>query len=162
MIKLDAYDWKILEILQREGRISKVKLAEAINLSPSPAWERLRRLQEAGVITGYQARLNVKKLATATTVMVELTLTHHRAADFERFETAIQDVPEVVECHATGGGIDYVMKVVTRDVDSYQRLMDRLLEANIGIDRYFSYVVTKPVKEGAPLPLARLAEKSAE
>lgn len=162
MIKLDSYDWKILQILQREGRISKVKLAEAINLSPSPAWERLRRLQEAGIITGYQARLNLKKLVTSATVMVELTLRQHHSRDFEHFETAIRNVPEVIECHATGGGIDYMMKVVTRDIDSYQRLMDRLLEANIGIDRYFSYIVTKPVKESAPLPLDRLAEKTAE
>lgn len=161
MIKLDAQDLRILKILQRDGRISKVKLAEAINLSPSPAWERLRRLEEAGVIAGYHARIDAKKLAFVTTVMVEVTLTHHQRSDFERFEKAIREVPEIVECHATGGGVDYLMKVVTRDVDSYQRLMDRLLQENIGIDRYFSYVVTKPVKEGGELPLALLAEKDA-
>jgi Lrp/AsnC family transcriptional regulator of ectoine degradation len=162
MIKLDSYDWKILEILQREGRISKVKLAEAINLSPSPAWERLRRLQDAGVITGYQARLNLKKLVTSATVMVEVTLSQHYSRDFERFEKAIRDVPEVIECHATGGGVDYILKIVTRDIDSYQRLIDRLLEAGVGIDRYFSYIVTKTVKESAPLPLDRLAEKTTD
>ncbi len=162
MTKLDSHDLKILEILQRDGRISKVKLAEEINLSPSPAWERLRRLEKAGIITGYHARIDVKKLAGATTVMVELTLTHHHSSDFERFEAAVRSAPEIVECHATGGGVDYIMKVVTRDVDSYQRLMDRLLEADIGIDRYFSYIVTKPVKEGAPIPLDRLTEKTAD
>jgi Lrp/AsnC family transcriptional regulator of ectoine degradation len=160
MIKLDAHDLKILEILQRDGRISKVKLAEEINLSPSPAWERLRRLERAGVIAGYHARLDTKKLVPTTTVMVEVTLTHHQSEDFERFEMAIRDIPEIVECLATGGGVDYLMKVVTRDVDSYQRLMDRLLEAGIGIDRYFSYIVTKPVKEGAGLPIAHLIGKN--
>jgi len=160
MIKLDSYDLKILQILQRDGRISKVKLAEEINLSPSPAWERLRRLETAGVITGYHARVDVKKLAAATTIMVEVTLIHHQAADFERFEAAMREAPEIVECHATGGGVDYVMKVVTRDVDSYQRLMDKLLEAKIGIDRYFSYIVTKPVKIDGALPLSDLVGKN--
>jgi Lrp/AsnC family transcriptional regulator of ectoine degradation len=160
MIKLDSHDLKILEILQRDGRISKVKLAEEINLSPSPAWERLRRLEKAGIIAGYHAQLDVKKLAAATMVMVEVTLNHHHRADFERFEDAVRERPEIVECHATGGGVDYIMKVVTRDVDSYQRLMDRLLAANIGIDRYFSYIVTKPVKEGGGLPLAQLIERN--
>jgi Lrp/AsnC family transcriptional regulator of ectoine degradation len=160
MIKLDSHDLKILEILQRDGRISKVKLAEEINLSPSPAWERLRRLEKAGIIAGYHARIDVKKLASATTVMVEVTLNHHHTTDFARFEDAVRALPEIVECHATGGGLDYLMKVITRDVDSYQRLMDRLLAANIGIDRYFSYIVTKPVKEGGGLPLAQLIERN--
>lgn len=160
MSKRDRQDWKILDVLQRDGRISKVKLAEAVNLSPSPAWQRLRRLEQDGIITGYHARIDAKKLAGATTVMVEVALSQHQSADFERFETAIQDIPEIVECQATGGGVDYVMKVVTRDVDSYQRLMDRLLEAGLNVDRYFSYIVTKPVKEGGPLPLDHLAKKT--
>jgi Lrp/AsnC family transcriptional regulator of ectoine degradation len=159
MSKLDALDLKILDILQREGRISKVRLAEAVNLSPSPTWERLRRLEAAGIISGYHARIDARKLAAATTVMVEVTLTHHQSADFERFEAAVRETPEIVECHATGGGVDYVMKVVTRDVESYQRLIDGLLERQVGIDRYFSYVVTKPVKEGDALPLSVLTEK---
>lgn len=160
MSKRDKQDWKILDVLQRDGRISKVKLAEAVNLSPSPAWQRLRRLEDDGIITGYHARIDAKKLAGATTVMVEVALSQHQTADFERFETAILKIPEIVECHATGGGVDYVMKVVTRDVDSYQRLMDRLLAAGLGVDRYFSYIVTKPVKEGGILPLDHLAKKT--
>jgi len=160
MIKLDAQDLKILEILQRDGRISKVQLAAAINLSPSPAWERLRRLEKAGIITGYHARIDPRKLSAAITVMVEVTLTHHQGADFERFEKAVCDVPEIVECHATGGGVDYLMKVMAKDMEGYQNLMDRLLEADIGIGRYFSYVVTKPVKDGGGMPLGVLTEET--
>ena len=155
-MKLDELDIKILAALQREGRMTKLKLAETINLSPTPCWERLRRLEQAGVISGYHARLNLEKLARATMVLVEVTLKRHQHADFQRFEAAIRDVPEIVECYATGGGLDYVLKIVARDVDAYQRLIDRLLIDDVGIDRYFTYIVTKPVKELGALPLDRL------
>jgi Lrp/AsnC family transcriptional regulator, regulator of ectoine-degradation genes len=150
MLKLDKYDLAILRMLQENGRITKVALAQAVNLSPSPCWERLRRLEEAGYITGYRANVNLRKLAPLTEVIVEVTLANHRAADFERFETAIQSIPEIVDCSATGGGIDYVMKLIVPDVNGYQQLMDRLLDAGIGIDRYFGYIVTKPVKSIPP------------
>jgi Lrp/AsnC family transcriptional regulator, regulator of ectoine-degradation genes len=155
-MKLDELDIKILAALQREGRMTKLKLAETINLSPTPCWERLRRLEQAGVISGYHARLNLEKLARATMVLVEVTLKRHQHADFQRFEAAVRDVPEIVECYATGGGLDYVLKIVARDVDAYQRLIDRLLIDDVGIDRYFTYIVTKPVKESGALPLDRL------
>ena len=155
-MKLDELDIKILAALQREGRMTKLKLAETINLSPTPCWERLRRLEQAGVISGYHARLNLEKLARATMVLVEVTLKRHQHADFQRFEAAIRDVPEIVECYATGGGLDYVLKIVARDVDAYQRLIDRLLIDDVGIDRYFTYIVTKPVKKSGALPLDRL------
>jgi Lrp/AsnC family transcriptional regulator, regulator of ectoine-degradation genes len=160
-MKLDELDIKILAALQREGRMTKLKLAETINLSPTPCWERLRRLEQAGVISGYHARLNLEKLARATLaratmVLVEVTLKRHQHADFQRFEAAIRDVPEIVECYATGGGLDYVLKIVARDVDAYQRLIDRMLIDDVGIDRYFTYIVTKPVKESGALPLDRL------
>jgi len=150
-LKLDRYDLAILQKLQTEGRITKVALAEAVNLSSSPCWERLRRLEDAGFITGYQASLDLRKIAPVTEVIVEVTLSNHKAGDFRRFETAVQDVHEIVECLAIGGGIDYVMKLVVPDVDAYQRLMDRLLEAGIGIERYFGYIVTKPVKSAPPV-----------
>lgn len=161
MPKLDAYDWKILATLQADGRITKVKLAEAVGLSPSPTWERLRRLEEAGVISGYHARVDVKRLASITTVMVEVMLKRHQSEDFKRFELAVAEMDEVVACWATGGGLDYMMQVVAPDVDAYQRFMDRLLESDIGVDRYFSYIVTKPVKEACGPSLTALAEKNA-
>ena len=152
-LKLDRYDVGILKALQREGRMTKAKLAEAVHLTPSPCWERLRRLEESGVIAGYHARIDPKKLGPVATVMVEIALREHGAADFERFEAAIRGVPEIVECHATGGGIDYLMKVVVPDVDAYQRLIDGLLAGGLGIERYYSYIVTKAVKENTGLPL---------
>ncbi len=150
MPKLDSFDLAILQTLQENGRMTKVALAEAVHLSPSPCLERLKKLEKAGYISGYRAIVNLRKIAPVTQVHVEVTLTNHQAADFRRFEAAVMDIPEIVECAATGGGVDYMLKLVVRDVDAYQRLMDRLLDAGIGIDRYFGYIVTKPVKSGSP------------
>ncbi|MDX1709870.1 MAG: Lrp/AsnC family transcriptional regulator [Rhodovibrionaceae bacterium] len=145
-MKLDRLDIKILSVLQREGRITKVRLADEIGLSPSPCMERVRRLENAGYICGYRAEIDLAKLSAVATVFVEVTLKSHEATDFERFERAMADCPWVSECYAIGGGIDYLLKVVARDITHYQALMDDFLEQDIGIGRYFTYVVTKPVK----------------
>ncbi len=159
MSKLDRFDLAILQTLQEKGRMTKVALAEAVHLSPSPCLERLKKLEKAGYITGYRAMVNLRKLTPVTEVHVEIVLANHQAADFKRFETAVLDVPEIVHCDSIGGGMDYILKLVVRDVDAYQRLMDQLLEAQIGIDRYFGYIVTKPVKSGSP-DLLRLVGNS--
>jgi Lrp/AsnC family transcriptional regulator of ectoine degradation len=145
-MKLDKIDLKILSALQKDGRMTKLRLAEAVNLSPTACWERLSRLEKNGVITGYTARINTDKFMRRTTVLVEITLKSHQQADFQRFEAAILKEPAVISCDATGGGIDYILKVVSADIDDYQRLVDRLLQLNLGIERYFTYVVTKNVK----------------
>ena len=152
---LDAIDLRILATLQREGRITKLALAERVGLSASPCWERLRRLEAAGIIASYHARIALRLLGPITTVFAEITLGSHRQADFARFEAAVCETPEIVECWALGGGVDYLIKVAARDVDAYQRLIEELLAADLGIDRYFTYIVTKPVKETA-LPIERL------
>lgn len=152
MLKLDKIDLKILAALQREGRITKLGLARQANLSAAACWERLRRLEKAGVISGYTALIDAGKLGRFATVLVEITLKSHRQADFLRFETVVLREPAIVSCEAVGGGIDYVLRVVTPDIDSYQRLIDDLLTAEIGIDRYFTYIVTKTIKAtGFPL-----------
>ncbi len=154
---LDSVDLKILSTLQKEGRITKVALAEKVNLSPTPCWERLKRLEKAGIIRAYHAEIDLAKLGASTMVLVEVTLKQHRFEDFQVFERAMRRIDEVVECLATGGGIDYVLKVVTKDIDSYQRLMDELLTAEIGIDRYFTYVVTRSVKASLQAPVSLFA-----
>jgi Lrp/AsnC family transcriptional regulator of ectoine degradation len=154
--RLDAIDLKILDAIQRDGRITKLKLAEKVGLSPTPCWMRLRKLEKAGIVSGYHARVSMRSLAPIATVLMEVTLGSHRQADFDRFERAIRDLPEVVACWSVGGGVDYVLKVVTRDIDAYQRLVDGLLEREIGIDRYFTYIVTRTVKEETVLPVAEL------
>lgn len=155
-MKLDPVDLRILEAIQQDGRITKLALAEKIGLSPTPCWLRLRKLEQAGIVTGYHARLNPRAVAPIATVMMEVTLGAHRQADFDHFERAIRDAPEIVACWSLGGGIDYLLKVMAPDIDAYQRLVDGLLEREIGIARYFTYIVTRTVKEETVLPVAGL------
>ncbi len=151
VMKLDKRDIDILSVLTREGRITKAALAEKIGLSPTPCWDRLKKLEKAGLIEGYGARINLKKLAPNVTVFVSAEIADHTAASFRAFEAAMQRYDEVVACWALGGGFDYLLQIVTSDIDAYQRLIDEMLDARIGLSRYFTYIVTKPVKEhGAP------------
>ncbi|MBY5928118.1 MAG: Lrp/AsnC family transcriptional regulator [Pseudomonadota bacterium] len=145
-MKLDRYDLKILSILSQDGRITKSRLAEAINLSVSPCWERVRRLEKAGVIEGYCARINAAALVRRTPVWVQIELKAHNAESFQRFEALVHATDEVTECVAVGGGVDYLIKVETETIDAYQRLIDDWLTSDIGIERYFTYIVTKQVK----------------
>jgi Lrp/AsnC family transcriptional regulator of ectoine degradation len=152
---LDARDRKLLRVVAREGRITNQALAALVHLSPSACLDRWRRLEQAGFIQGYRAELALEPLGMPVLVHVELCLKHHAASDFARFERAIQDIPEIVRCDAIGGGIDYLLTVAARDMAGYQALIDRLLEAEIGVSRYFTYVVTKTVKND-PAALAAL------
>jgi len=152
-MRLDARDLEILRVLADEGRITKADLAARVGLSASPCWERLRRLEEAGLIEGYHARISLKKLGSHVTVFVAVELADHTPAKFRAFEDSVQSYGEVTACWALGGGFDYLMQIVTRDIDAYQRLIDEMLEARIGLARYFTYIVTKPVKSPRLPPL---------
>ena len=160
-MKLDAVDLRILDAIQRDGRITKLALAEKVGLSPTPCWMRLQKLEKAGVVSGYHAHLNLRKIAPIATVLMEVTLANHRQADFDRFERAVGGLDEVAACWSVGGGVDYVMKVVTPDIDTYQRFVDGLLEREIGIERYFTYIVTKTIKEETAQPLTGLLPEQA-
>jgi len=157
-MKWDALDLKILAALQEDGRMTKQRLAERVHLSPSACFERLRRLEEAGYITGYHADIDLGRIVHTTTALVEVTLDKHQSSDFARFEQFIAGVPEVLEVYSIGGGIDYVMKVVAIDIEHYQAIMDRLLEADIGIAKYFTYFVTKLVKRQRAYPIHTLLD----
>src|ERR1700761_7568768 len=103
-MKLDRYDLLILRTLARDGRITKSRLAEEANLSISPAWERVRRLEVSGLIRGYRADVDWSHVFKGSRVVVEVTLGRHTAHDLRRFEERVMAAPEVVRCHATGGG----------------------------------------------------------
>ena len=153
MIKLDRYDLAILRILARDGRITKSRLAEEVNLSISPAWERVKKLEDSGLIRGYRADVDWAAAFKGSRIVVEVTLSRHTAQDMRRFEERVLAASEIVQCYATGGGVDYVLHVVARDIDHYQRFIDSLLVEELGIERYFTYIVTKTVKnvgEGPP------------
>lgn len=157
-LALDRIDIHILSILQREGRISKTALAERVNLSASACVDRIARLERGKIIASYHAQVDMRALFEVQTFFMTLTLRTHRASDFATFEAHIRDLPEIAECYALGGGIDYLLKVVCQNVDTYQAFVDRLLEAQRGVDRYFTYIVTKGVKTAHQPSVSALAE----
>jgi DNA-binding Lrp family transcriptional regulator len=154
--KLDRIDLKILAELQKNGRITNVDLADAVGLSPSPCLTRVKRLEQAGYITGYGAQLQLRKLGDVLLVFTEVTLSDHRRDDFARFEAAIRNVPEIIECHLVSGGYDYLLKFVTNGVTHYQSVIESMLERNIGIEKYFSYIVIKSPFVKLHYPIERL------
>jgi Lrp/AsnC family transcriptional regulator, regulator of ectoine-degradation genes len=156
---LDATDIRILSAVQKHGQLSKTKLAEIVNLSPTPCWARLSKLKTAGLIRGYRGVIALDRIGDFTQVIVTVSLTHHRKLDFARFEGRIRELDEVTECIATGGGMDYVMKIFSPNLAAFQSLMESLLAAELGIERYMTYIVTREVKSEPP-NLARLTAKT--
>lgn len=157
-MKLDQIDIKILHELQKNGRITNVELAELVNLSPSPCLMRVKKLQQEGYIAGYSARINVAKLGQTLTVFTEVTLKNHRQSDFARFLAAVDKIDAVVECHLVSGGYDYLVKFVTSGISDYQSIMERLIDLDVGIDKYFSFVVLKSPIVKHHMPLTSLFE----
>lgn len=155
-LKVDRLDLRILTQLQKNGRMTNVDLADAIGLSPSPCLIRVKRLEQAGYISGYGAQLRLEKLGDTLTVFTEVTLSDHHREDFIRFETAIREVDEILECHLVSGGYDYLLRFLTRGVNHYQEVIESLLERNIGIEKYFSYIVIKSPFIKAHCPIERL------
>ncbi|ESW80126.1 MULTISPECIES: Lrp/AsnC family transcriptional regulator [unclassified Mesorhizobium] len=158
-MKLDRIDIKILSQLQKNGRVTNVELADLVNLSPSPCLMRVKKLQAEGFITGYSAQIDVSKLGQTLTIFTEVTLKHHQQNDFARFLTAIQKVDSVIECHLVSGGYDYLVKFVTAGISEYQTIMERMIELDIGIDKYFSFVVLKSPIVKSHLPLDIIFDK---
>ena len=158
--KLDRIDLNILVQLQKDGRMTNANLADAVGLSASPCLQRVKRLESAGYITGYGAQINLAKLTESIIVFTEITLVDHRKEDFVRFEANLRNVEELMECHLVSGGYDYLLRFVSRNINHYQERMENLLDRNIGIEKYFSYIVLKsPIVKNA-LPLKTLLDNA--
>ena len=153
-LRLDRLDIRILAALQEDGRLAKHRLGEIVGLSATPCFQRVRRLEEAGYILSCRANLDVDRIGRHIVVYTEITLENQRAADFARFEHAIQSIPEIVDCHLVSGGYDYLAEVVALDVAHYQNLMEQVLSRELGIARYFSYIAMKSVKRRTAFPLS--------
>jgi DNA-binding Lrp family transcriptional regulator len=156
--KLDRIDLNILIQLQKDGRMTNANLADAVGLSASPCLQRVKRLEASGYITGYSALINLAKLTESITVFTEVTLLDHRREDFVKFEANLRNVEELMECHLVSGGYDYLLRFVSRSILHYQELMENLLERNIGIEKYFSYIVLKSPIVKNVLPLKTLLD----
>lgn len=158
--EIDAADIRILCALQDHGPLSKTRLAELVGLSATPCRERLTRLKKAGLIRGFHADLALARIVGFAKVVVTVSLKSHRKTDFERFERHILNCPEVTGCVSTGGGMDYVLTVITPSLPAFQTLMEAMLDAELGIDRYMTYIVTREIKSTRP-DLARLVTAEA-
>lgn len=156
--RLDPVDVRILALLQKNGRIKKVDLASAIGLSLSSCWDRLQKMEQAGYVRGYRGEIDLARLVKTELIFTTLTLQHHTGAHFSRFEQVVRNIPEVLSCHAVGGGIDYILQIIARNIGHYQEIIDDLLTREIGISVYFTYVVTKTIKRFEGYPLAELLE----
>lgn len=151
---LDRTDLRLLALLKRDGRASNADLATQVNLSPSACLRRIQRLESAGVVAGYAARLDPQALGLGLQAFVRVQLEKHGAPGIERFVRAVQDWDEVVACHALTGDMDYLLHVYVRDLEHFSRfLLDRLLDAS-GVADVNSSFVLRTVKgfSGLPLP----------
>ncbi|KAF1021750.1 MAG: Leucine-responsive regulatory protein [Paracidovorax wautersii] len=155
MHELDRIDRKILDILQRDGRMSMTDLAEQVGLSASPCTERVRRLERNGVITGYHARVAPQALGRTLLVFVEIKLASKSGDVFDKVRKELLHVPEVLECHLVSGSFDYLVKARLSGMDEYRHLLGDILKKLPVAAESHSYVVMEEVKETLVLPVDR-------
>ncbi len=151
--EIDRIDLKILNVLQMDGRISNLKLAEAVSLSPTAVLARVQRLTRLGYILGYEARLNPLKLGAGMTVFVEVLLDRTTPNVFDAFKAAVQVYPEIMECHMVAGGFDYLLKTRMADMAAYRAFAGNALWQLPGVRETRTYAVMEEVKNTTQLPL---------
>jgi Lrp/AsnC family transcriptional regulator, leucine-responsive regulatory protein len=150
---LDRIDLRILSVLQSDGRIANLKLAEAVSLSPTAVLARTQRLQREGFILGYEARLNPLKLGRGMAVFVEVLLDRTTPNVFEAFKAAVQVRDEIMECHMVAGGFDYLLKTRMADMAAYRAFAGSVLWQLPGVRETRTYAVMEEVKSSTRLPL---------
>ena len=152
MSQLDSIDIRILNVLQANGRLTNVELAERINLSPSPCLRRVKLLEEAGFILGYKAQLNASLLNLGITVFVDLKLSHHNDTASDEFERAIEQLPKVINCYLVSGSADYRLEIRIKDLQDYEFML-RHLQALPHVKDIQSNFVIRSVKSESPMPI---------
>ena len=153
-MKLDRYDLEILRVLQENGRISNQELADRISLTPSPCLRRLHALEEAGLITGYRALLDAKKLGLSLTALILISMDQHTPERLGNFEAEVVKIPDVLECLLiTGQEADYQLKVVVKDMDAYQELLLNRITRIAGVTGVHTSFVLRRVVDKTALPI---------
>jgi len=151
---VDAKDRQIIRELQKDGRLTNQELAERVNLSPSPCLRRVRTLEEAGVIAGYRALLDARKLGLSLMALIGISMDKHTPERFSALEAVIRDIPEVLECLLiTGQSADYQLKVVVRDMDAYQHLLLNQITQIKGVTGVHTSFVLRRVVDRTALPV---------
>lgn len=152
-IALDTIDLRILRALQQDGRISNLKLAETVHLSPTAVLERVKRLTREGVILGYEARLNPAKLGAGMLVFIEILLDRTVHDVMDNFRAAVQARPEILECHLVAGGFDYLLKTRVSDMAAYREFIGAVIWTLPGVRETRTYAVMEEVKNTTALAL---------
>jgi Lrp/AsnC family leucine-responsive transcriptional regulator len=150
---LDRIDLKILQVLQADGRLSNLKLAEAVALSPTAVLARVQRLTREGYILGYEARLDPVKLGLGMLVFVEVLLDRTTPNVFDAFKAAVQAYPQILECHMVAGGFDYLLKTRMGDMQAYRDFAGTVLWQLPGVRETRTYAAMEEVKNSTQLPL---------
>ena len=152
-IKLDKIDRSILDILQANAKITNAQLAQQIGLSPAPTLERVKKLENSGIIKSYHAKVNNEKVGLGVTTFVMVSLKGHNTANIEAFLDSINEIDEVIECHHITGSGDFILKIIAQDIPSYQRLMlDRVSNIDV-VDNMQSMVVLSTFKDRKVMPI---------
>ncbi|HEA50730.1 Lrp/AsnC family transcriptional regulator [Marinobacter antarcticus] len=152
-LELDKLDQHILAILQKDGRISNQQLAEQIGLSPAACWRRVRSLEETGIITGYSAQLAPERIGQGLCVLVNLSLQRHTIDSTADIERQVSSYPEVLQCFAVTGNADFVLRVLVRDMASYDRFLNEKIFTLQGISQVNSNFALREIKNTQTIPL---------
>jgi Lrp/AsnC family transcriptional regulator len=153
-IRLDSFDFKLLAILQADASLSTAELAGRVGLSQSPCWRRIQRLEQAGVIDRRVTLLNRKALGLNAYIFAQVKLSAHGRTHLADFAAAIADIPEVLDCYVLMGEIDFLLRIVTRDVEAYEKLFFEKLSQLPGVQELKSSVALSEIKHTTALPLA--------
>ncbi len=153
---MDKLDIALSECLQRDGRLSNVKLAEQLSLSEASCWRRQKRLEDSGIIEGYQAVLNRKQLGLGVMAFVQISCHEHGEEATAHFERIIESAPQVLSCHNTTGEADYLLQVVAKDLDGYSRFVEKVLRKLPGVTSIRSNLSLRELKTTHRLPVGEL------
>lgn len=154
MEKIDPVNAQILDLLQNDGRMSNARLAEHLGMSETPSWRRLKRLEETGIIEGYQANLNRRKLGLGVMAFVQISCSEHDEAATEEFRRIVEVTPNILSCHNTTGEDDFLMIVVAKDLDNYSTFVDTTLRRLPGVTNIRSNLSLKEMKSSNKLPIS--------
>ena len=152
-LKLDQLDKKILAILQNSGKITNAKLSEEIGLSPAPTLERVKKLEQSGIIKSYHAKLNSEMLGLGVNTFVQVSLKGHNRTNIDVFTSKIREIDEVIECHHVTGSGGFLLRVVAKDIASYQKLMlERVSDIEV-VDNLQTMVILSTFKDSKSIPI---------
>lgn len=152
-LKLDKIDRKILDILQSNAKITNAQLSKEIGLSPAPTLERVKKLENSGIIKSYHAKLDTDKIGMGVSTFVYATLKGHNKSNIEIFLEAINKINEVIECHHVTGSGDFVLKIIAKDIASYQQLMLEKVSDISVVDNLQSMVILSTFKDSKVMPI---------